>query len=145
MPMQLVFKRSKSFVHEDEGTKSFLAQANPSQSIAVPFWVALTPTFKYGIKDGSIINLTPADQMPGYKAALPAPVIVEKPTEPEAEVELSEEDKLKAEIAAKDDAEGAEQGPDDKPKAPFGGQPMTPVQPAPKVGGITASVGRTKK
>ncbi len=140
MPMSLYFKRAKTFVQSDDnGTKKYLAMPGPSPQ-PVPFWVANTPTFKHGIKDGSIINLTPPEQMPGYK---PAPVVVvEEPVEAEAEESKAEDDaeQTKAEESkAEDDAEQTE-----VPKAPFGAQPMTPVQSAPKVGNVRASSRRSK-
>jgi len=119
--MTLYFKRAKNFVQSDDaGTKKFLAQPGPTPQ-NVPFWVANTPTFKQGIKDGSIVNLTPPEQMPGYKPA-PAAVLVEE--EPEAPVAPDEGEQTAV------------------PQAPFGGQPMTPVQPAPKVGNVRAAGGR---
>ena len=129
MPMTLWFKRAKSFVEpseNDRGTKKFLAQPGPSPQ-PVPFWVANTPTFKMGIKDGSIVNLTPPEQMPGYKAPKPAdPEVDDTPTNDEAEATIDSEPEADVEQT-------------DVPQAPFGGQPMTPVTPAPKVGGVRAS------
>lgn len=119
MPMTLYFKRAKCFVqNDDNGSRKFLAQPGPHPQ-PVPFWVASTQTFKQGIKDQSIVNLTPPEQMPGYK---PAPVAVE--------VELQ--------------ADAADDGLEQKevPQAPFGGQPMTPVAPAPKVGRVSSAAGR---
>lgn len=122
MPMTLYFKRAKAFVtpsENDRGTRKFLAQPGPHPQ-PVPFWVADTETFKQGLKDGSIINLTPPAQMPGYKAPLVAETdpLDEPSTAPEVE----------------DDVEQTE-----VPTAPFGAQPMTPVAPAPKVGSVTTS------
>lgn len=117
--MTLYFKRAKSFVtttNNDHGEKKYLGIPGPTPAGNVPFWVAETTTFKLGIQDGSIINLTPPEQMPGYK---PAPVAVVE----------------EAETVASDDA--AEQT--EVPKVPFGGQPMTPVSPAPKVGKVRAA------
>lgn len=125
MPMQLFFKRAKAFVNTDEGTKKFLAQHGPYAQ-SVPFWVAETPTFIQGIKDGSIVNLTPPEQMPGYKYP--------KHAEPQPE-----EEAVKPEPE-----EEQEQTAADTPQAPFGGQPMTPVPPAPKVGGITGNAKKAK-
>jgi hypothetical protein len=132
MPMTLYFKRAKSFVvvsDNTSGEKKFLGVPGPTPQ-NVPFWVADTPTFKQGIKDGSIVNLTPPDQMPGYKAA---PVVVEEVEEEEPTRELTEAEKLDA-------AEATEQA--EVPQAPFGGQPMTPVPPAPKIGKVRASNAR---
>lgn len=123
MPLTLVFKRSKSFVspsENDKGERKFLGQANPAGSTPAPFWVAETDTFKHSIKDGSIVNLTPPHLMPGYKA--PAAVVAE-------DVSLVEESPASDAPLVEDDAEQTE-----TPKAPFGGQPMTPVTPAVKLG-----------
>ena len=121
MPMTLYFKRAKSFVHQDGdgGTKQFLAQPGPSP-IPVPFWVAKTSTFAYGVKDGSIVNLTPPHEMPGYK-----PPTVVTPAVDEDDTPVL--------------ANGEEEEQDSVPQPPFGGQPMTPVPPAPKVGNVRAS------
>lgn len=129
MPMQLYFKSAKCFVQpsdNDRGTKKFLAQpANGPQ--AVPFWVAETPTFKRGIEDGSIVNLTPPHLMPGYVYPKPEEVEPEPEPEPETGVQAAEDDGLN------DQGEQA-----NMPKQPFGGQPMTPVPPAAKVGNVSA-------
>ena len=148
MPMQLFFKRAKNFVDDSEGTKKFLAQPGPYAQ-PVPFWVALTPTFKQGIKDGSIVNLTPPEQMPGYKYPKHAvetldevkdeALAAKKPTEGVKVEPPTDEEKAAAEAL-----DEKEQTQDERPTAPFGAQPMTPVQPGPKVGGITASTGKKK-
>lgn len=139
MPMTLAFKRAKCFVapsENDKGTKKFLANAGPANPIQVPFWVADTTTYTMGIKDGSIVNLTPPAQMTAGMKALhhkPAPV-AEAPVvvaEPEPETEEAEVELDPAFEAAAEQTE--------LPKAEFGAQPMTPVPPAPKVGGITPS------
>ncbi len=121
--MTLYFTRAKCFVHQtaDSGTKTHLAQPGPHPQANVPFWVAETPTFAHGVKDGSIVNLTPPHLMPGYVY----------PTVEAAEAE-------QAAIAV---AEAEE--PPVVPQAPFGGQPLQPVQsPAKRVGNVTASTGR---
>ena len=127
MPMQLYFKRAKCFVHADEGTKKFLAQPGPSAQ-PVPFWVAETETFKRGITDGSIVNLTPPDQMARGTAKKAVPV--EKPAEPVPD------------DADDNGEEDVEQ--DELPQAPFGGQPMTPVPAMPKIGSVRPGSGRNK-
>jgi hypothetical protein len=123
MAMTLYFKRAKSFVAVvDGGTRKFLAQPGPTPVHNVPDWVAFTPTFEHGIKDQSIVNLTPPHLMPGYKAPVGAH------TEPVAE---------SAAEAAIDKASDGPEAVDEQqevPQAPFGGQPMTPVPPAAKVG-----------
>ena len=66
--MSLHFKRAKSFTATvDGGTRKFLAQPG-FVAQQVPFWVANTATFQQGIKDGSIVNLTPPALMPGLSA-----------------------------------------------------------------------------
>lgn len=133
MPMTLYFKRAKCFVsNDDKGTKKFLAQPGPAPQ-PVPFWVAATPTFHQGIKDKSIINLTPPEQMPGYK---PAAVAVVEPEEVLVETETDAEPADEV-TTTEDVEEDVEQT--DLPEAPFGGQPMTPVSPAPKVGSVRAT------
>jgi len=137
MPMTLYFKRAKNFVQSDDnGTKKFLAQPGPTPT-PVPFWVADTPTFKQGIKDDSIVNLTPPDQMPGYKH--PHHKAEEERPKEEAPKPV-EREKTANELA--DEAEEAAAEQTELPKAQFGAQPMTPVQAGPKVGGIT---GNSKK
>jgi hypothetical protein len=131
--MTLYFKRAKCFVHSDEGTKKFLAQPGPNP-LPVPFWVAQTATFKQGIKDKSIINLTPPEQMPGYVPA-PAAVAADDADEPETP-EQTPENGGKG-YDEDDDLEQKE-----VPQAPFGAQPMTPVQPGPKIGSVRTAGGR---
>lgn len=131
--MTLVFKRSKCFVlpsTNDHGEKKFLAQAAPANPVPVPFWVAETETFKRGITDLSIVNLTPPHLMPGYK---PEPVIEEEPIDEAPKAKDGDDDE-------DDDAVQTE-----KPQAPFGGQPMTPVQPAVNVGKVTSGSRKTKQ
>ncbi len=136
MPMTLYFKRAKSFVRpsdNDSGEKKFLGMPGPSPQ-PVPFWVADTPTFKQGIKDGSIVNLTPPEQMPGYKPKS-APVVEEEVVEEAPPVrEMTEAELMDAAEATAEQAEA--------PQAPFGGQPMTPVSPAPKIGRVRAGNSR---
>ena len=120
--MSLHFKRAKSFTATvDGGTRKFLAQPG-FVAQQVPFWVANTATFQQGIKDGSIVNLTPPALMPGYEAPKKS-----KKAEPEEEpVETAE-------------AEEAPEPEQAAPKAPFGGQPLTPAQPP-----ATARVGQVR-
>jgi hypothetical protein len=75
--------------------------------------------------------LTPPHLMPGYKTPKPAPETLE---------EMEDE----AEAPGPVHVEESEETQTEPPKAPFGAQPMTPVAPAPKVGGITASTKRTR-
>lgn len=121
MPMTLVFKRAKCFVDQESGTKKFLAQAGPASPIPVPFWVARTDTYKQGIKDESIVNLTPPHLMPGYKI-------------PDVVVPVTEDEEIEQPKPVPVDVDDEETVQESKPTAPFGGQPMTPVQPGPKVG-----------
>ena len=120
--MSLHFKRAKSFTATvDGGTRKFLAQPG-FVAQQVPFWVANTATFQQGIKDGSIVNLTPPALMPGYEAPKKS-----KKAEPEEEP---------VETAEDEEAPEPEQV---APKAPFGGQPLTPAQPP-----ATARVGQVR-
>jgi hypothetical protein len=118
--MSLHFKRAKSFTATvDGGTRKFLAQPG-FVAQQVPFWVADTATFQQGIKDGSIVNLTPPALMPGYEA----PIKKSKKAEPEIDPEPEPE---------------PEPEQTEAPKAPFGGQPLTPAQPP-----ATARIGQVR-
>lgn len=128
--MTIWFKRAKSFVAEvDGGTKKFLAQQSNTPVHQVPFWVADTKTFKQGVKDESIVNLTPPHLMPGY--APPAPVAapkkgakavtpVEEPADDETELQEGEDTEPEEQTAV--------------PQAPFGGQQLVPNTPAAGLG-----------
>lgn len=130
--MTLYCTRAKSFVTSgDRGTKQFLLQPGPHPQ-PVPFWVAETPTFLHGIADKSIINLTPPEQMPGYKPVR----VVEEPEDAAGDNANEEGSEPTPEP---DDAEQTE-----APQAPFGGQPMTPVSPAPKIGNVRSGSARAK-
>lgn len=132
MPMTLHFKRAKSFVipsDNDNGERKYLGMPGPTPDSRVPFWVATTPTFKQGILDKSIVNLTPPEDMPGYKPIVQAP---------ESEEEADAAALAASEAEALDDQK-------EVPQAEFGGQPMTPVAPAPRVGGITPGAKRNNK
>lgn len=128
MGMTLYVKRSKSFVHQEDdgGTRKFLAPAGSEPVNNVPFWVASTATFKNGVKDKSIVNLTPPHLMPGYKfpdAPAPVPDEPEEPRGPQpGQREGEKDDPIPAEVEDADEAEQAE-----VPKQPFGGQPMGAV------------------
>jgi hypothetical protein len=122
--MSLHFKRAKSFTATvDGGTRKFLAQPG-FVAQQVPFWVADTPTFQQGIKDGSIVNLTPPALMPGYEAPKKS-----KKAEPETEVTAEEVPEPEPEPKPEQVA----------PKVPFGGQPLTPAQPP-----ATARIGQVR-
>ena len=128
--MSLHFKRAKSFTATvDGGTRKFLAQPG-FVAQQVPFWVADTATFRQGIKDGSIVNLTPPALMPGYKAPKKADHEPEPEPEAEATTEATTEEEPEPMQAA--------------PKVPFGGQPLTPAQPpaSARVGQVRATSAR---
>ena len=131
--MSLHFKRAKSFTATvDGGTRKFLAQPG-FVAQQVPFWVAGTATFQQGIKDGSIVNLTPPVLMPpGYKA----PKKADHEPEPEPEPE--------AEAITEATTEEATEPVQVAPKVPFGGQPLTPAQPpaSARVGQVRATSAR---
>jgi hypothetical protein len=137
MPVTLYFKRAKQFNDVENGTKLFLAQPGPTPQ-AVPAWVLETRTYELGVKDGSIINLTPPDQMP-KKHQPKKLVVVDEVEESEIVVVVDDPTTGGPETVEEETPEQTE-----IPKAEFGAQPMTPVQPAPKVGGITSSTKKTK-
>ncbi len=68
---QLYFTRAKLFLHEVDGAvRRFAATPSAGRPTNAPDWVRETDTYKLGIKDGSITDLTPA-------APAPAPTAVE--------------------------------------------------------------------
>jgi hypothetical protein len=119
MAMSLHFKKAKAFVATvDGGTRKFLAQPG-FVAQTVPDWVADTATFRQGIKDGSIVNLTPPQLMPGYKVPK---------DEPAAEVEGDHDETKKNEDPDGPDDTGKGEEQSKAPEVPFGGQPLTPAQ-----------------
>jgi len=133
MAMQLHFKRAKSFVAVvDGGTRKFLAQpAMIAQT--VPNWVADTETFKLGVKDGSIVNLTPPHLMPGYKAPPAAEEKAEEDADPSGPDDTGEGGGPKTSgSTATEDVEQTE-----APQAPFGIQDSNKI--AKGVGSVRAS------
>ena len=61
MSLQLYVKRSKIFMAEQDGAEvRFVASVTANgQTLKAPDWIRHTATYQHGIKDGSIINLTP--------------------------------------------------------------------------------------
>ena len=58
---QLYFTRAKLFLHEVDGAvRRFAATPSAGRPTNAPDWVRETDTYKLGIKDGSITDLTPA-------------------------------------------------------------------------------------
>lgn len=128
--LTLWFKRAKSFVAVvNNGTRKWLAQPSNTPQHGVPFWVADTTTFKQGILDESIVNLTPPHLMPGY--VYPA-TAAEAPTPEKAPTTSTEPSDATTGHPAAEDEEYEEQK--EVPKAPFGGQQMVPTNPAAKTG-----------
>ena len=86
MALRLHCKNSKYFrlpasTEGKHGDRKFLISAG--QTVAAPEWVATTDTFKYGLKDGTIVDLTPTTR--------PVPATQESVLEPEPEGEEEEE------------------------------------------------------
>ena len=66
--LQLYFKRAKSFLLNTEaGELAFNATISGNGPVPVPDWVKETLTYKHGVRDKSIIDLTP----PTAKAGKP--------------------------------------------------------------------------
>jgi hypothetical protein len=89
MAQEMYFKRAKIFMrNHDDGEQRYVSSVNANGTTTknVPDWVLETPTYKMGVKDKSIINLTPP------KAAVApeeAEAAAEEPeNEEEAAVEL---------------------------------------------------------
>lgn len=69
--MQIYVKRSKIFMNDSNGKHQRVALTKQDGPQPAPDWVRNAPGFKEGIKDGSIIDLTPVPQ-PVAVAALEA-------------------------------------------------------------------------
>lgn len=67
--LQLYFKRSKIFLADREGMslRYYAVPSGPNGSASVPNWVRETLTYKHGIADKSIIDLTPPTDKPTKK------------------------------------------------------------------------------
>jgi hypothetical protein len=63
--LQLYFKRAKIFLHNVDGMAlRYNAVVSSTGAAPVPDWVKHTLTYKWGIKDKSIIDLTPPSAAP---------------------------------------------------------------------------------
>jgi len=60
--VQLYFTRAKIFLipgDDENGERRFTAQPSAGKPVPAPDWVRETATYKFGIKDKSIVDLTP--------------------------------------------------------------------------------------
>lgn len=57
--LQLYVKRNKIFISVESGAEQRFITPQLNNPFTAPEWIADTLTFKQGIKDGSIIDLTP--------------------------------------------------------------------------------------
>jgi hypothetical protein len=81
MALRLHVKRTKMFMLHGASTRQFQIQAG--QTVMAPEWVKQTRTYGDGLKDESIVDLTP----PRPVAAIPEPEEKAPEAEPEAEPE----------------------------------------------------------
>jgi hypothetical protein len=94
MGIKLHCKRSKLFLKQDDndGSKRFMVPAGAT--IVAPNWVTETPGFALGLKDGSIVDVTPARK--GETKAVvepePEPVVVVQPPPPLPKDDLEKTD-----------------------------------------------------
>ena len=72
--LNLYFKRAKIFLHTTEAGQALRYNAIVSASgpVPVPDWVKQTLTYQCGLKDSSIIDLTPPAAKPRSKEAIEA-------------------------------------------------------------------------
>ena len=85
---QLYLKRAKLFLlnEPDKGELRFPAGVTAhGDTVNAPDWVLQTDTYKWGIKDKSIVNLTPPKPMAAAPEPEPEPVS-EDPEQPEEPV-----------------------------------------------------------
>ena len=79
--LQLYFKRAKLFLTEQNGKEERFT-APVGGPVSAPDWVKGTDGYKYGVKDGSIVDITPPKSVTEVEEA-PEPEVEE--TEPEVE------------------------------------------------------------
>lgn len=77
--MNVYLKRAKIFLvySEDTGEQRFAAGPTNSQPVVAPDWIKETTTYKLGLKDGSIVDLTPPYAPVVTDSDLPIPEKVE--------------------------------------------------------------------
>jgi hypothetical protein len=98
--LTLHFKRSKLFMlaKEGHGELRFITGPTREGAIQVPAWVAETQTYQLGIKDKSIVNLTPPEPTVVYVKELPT----------EYQKDIPEADITEGDVTAEDtDEDGA--------------------------------------
>lgn len=86
MALRIHCSRSKIFMApgstaDRHGARKFMIAAG--QTVAAPSWLRETATYKHGVKDGSVLDLTPP--------TAPEPEPEPEPTAPAAETALAEE------------------------------------------------------
>ena len=94
MGIKLHCKRSKLFLMQagDDGAKRFMIAAG--STVVAPDWVTKTPGFELGLKDGSIIDVTPA-RKGEVKAVIepePEPVVIVAPPPPPPKDDMEKTD-----------------------------------------------------
>jgi hypothetical protein len=116
----LWFKRTKIFrVQRDGGEIRFQGQVGPRPQPNIPDWVLETLTYKLGIKDGSIVNLTPVAR-PSKKKVID---IDESPAQPFSPTNIGKnaaDPEVQAAIAAANEA-SLDPEPEVVTKSKFGG------------------------
>lgn len=70
--IQVYVKRAKLFLGNTDGTVERRATAEPGSVVVLPEWVRDTETWFAGIKDQSIVDITPRQQMPVNEVPLPS-------------------------------------------------------------------------
>ena len=115
---QLFFKRAKIFLSTKPGGESlrYSAVVTTGAPPKVPDWVRETDTYRHGIADGSIIDLTPPVRHRGAKQ-VKAKEAAPSPVEVEDEAPAAAEEPVVEELA------------EEKEKPPFGNaQPKNPAR-----------------
>ena len=127
MPRQMYFKRAKIFLEQtDKGEQRFIASVGGP--VQVPNWVCKTLGYKYGIKDGSIVDVTPPKHV--------APIVdEEEPTVafPGSAQEAAADETASSDIPDEEEAEDEDAPPEDAPPEDAPAEPPTkpakPVKP----------------
>jgi hypothetical protein len=114
--VQLYFTRAKIFLipgDDENGERRFTAQPSAGKPVPAPDWVRETATYKFGIKDRSIVDLTPPKR--SRKVEPEEAPIIDPPVEPsdaDDSDDDSDDDDAKVAKAANKSAKSAKSAKD---------------------------------
>ena len=101
--VQLYFTRAKIFLipgDDENGERRFTAQPSAGKPVPAPDWVRETATYKFGIKDKSIVDLTPPKRSRKAEPVEEAPPVA-PPAESEDDDDEGDDDEKVAKATGK--------------------------------------------